>query len=258
MDLQAPTEKTTLLLASQQNHGKEFLKPSDQRFFSQSEEDAIYLHTIFGAIAFTTLLAVPTEHLGLSLWVLVFVWYVAIFVVAHRKKHSEWMQMMRFIIPLCICFIFPDGFLVEYLHTIVFPDMGVWTIYGVPSFMPFMWAIPIFLSILFGRGLEERGVGIVNTSLGAGGVAFVIFAGSEEILTQIPIWSAVETVTKIGNMAVYVLVPEFCLGVTASLMYRFSRHFSLLVQIFAAFLTMCVYLGNLIVWNMIIEGPSKL
>ena len=232
------------------------LHTNRQPSISESEKDAISFHIIFGVIALTVLLTIPPERLGLPIWMLVIGWHLAIFSTAYKKNHHEWLQMMKFITPLCTFFIFPDGCLATYLQTIVFPNtMGVGQIYNVTSFMPFMWAIPIFITILVGCGMEQRGVGIINAATSAGFVACLIFTASEDFLTRIPIWYATDKVTTFGNVAIYVVFPEFCLGFTSFCMYRYSRRYSLFgMHIVTAFMVMCMYLGNLVVCFMIIDG----
>ena len=67
--------------------------------------------------------------------------------------------------------------------------------------MSFMWAIPLFISTMVGRGLERRGAGPYKSAIGAGFIGFVIFLASEVILTMIPLWQHAEgSCTIIGNV----------------------------------------------------------
>lgn len=226
-----------------------------QHFLSQSERDAINLYIVFGITALVTIITSPSESLGLRIWTIVVGWYAAIITTAIRRKHSDWLRMLKFLVPLCIFFVFPDGFLATNLQTLEFPDMGVGQVYQVTSFMPLMWAIPLFVVILVGKGTEDRGASTGHAAFSAGLSALVVFLVAEELLTRIPIWHALNC-TTIGHIAIYVLFPEFCLGPTAFLMYKFSQ-FSFLAQIFGAFGIMIMYLGNLVVCFMIIDGGTS-
>ena len=228
----------------------------------RSELDAIIFHLTFGIIALITVITSPLESeiaLGLRIWVLLIGYHASITLVALRRQHRDWLIMMKFLVPLSIFMILPDGFLAIGLKTIVFPDMGVGQIFNVTSFMSFMWVIPLFISTTVGRGMEARGVGIFRAALGAGLSGLIIFLGSEEILTRIPIWYPLGNCLKIGHAAIYVLPPEFFIGVIAFLACRhclsqpYSDQVSFPLQIFAAFMIMSMYLGNLIICFMVID-----
>jgi hypothetical protein len=222
-----------------------------------SEKDAIALHGAFFVIAFITVIISPFESLGVSIWSLIIGWYTSIIVIACQRNHRDWILLLKMLVPLSIFFSFPDGYLASGLGTILFPDMGVGRIFQVTSFMPFMWAIPLFISTMVGRGLETRGAGLYKASIGAGFIGFVIFLASEMILTRIPIWHPVEgSCTNIGNAAIYVLFPEFCLGLMTFLAFHHLSGGPYLLQVFAAFMVMCMYLGNLIVCFMIVDGDK--
>lgn len=230
------------------------MKGVSRRSVHDSEKDAIAFHAAFG-VAAAVGIALPGKHLGLRIWGLVIGYHVAIVKVATQRMHRDWLVALQFIFPLSVIMILPDGYLATGLRTLVFPDMGVGQIYGVTSFMSFMWTIPLFASTMVGRGFESRGFGISGCALGAGLSALCLFLGSEEILTRIPIWYATENATKkIGNVALYVIIPEFLIGVLTFLACRLciSRQVPKHLQIFGAFLIMSNYLGNLVLCYMIL------
>lgn len=226
-----------------------------------SESDAIIFHLGFAAIAVLAISLSPKSFLGVVVTALVVCWYIGIISVAILRNHKEWLGLLRFLFILCICFIFPDGFLAKGLNTIYFPDYGVGKIYEVSIFMPFMWAIPLFLSTLLGQGFHLRQTnGEFSSALIAGAFGLFIFAASEEILTSIPLWNA-QNCKTIGNVAMYVLFPEFCLPVVTFLVWNYLlkrknefQPISLGGEILAAFLIMCSYLGNLVACYMVFDG----
>lgn len=173
--------------------------------------------------------------------------------------------MLRALVPISLLMVLPDGYLTTELKTVAFEDMHVGQIFKVSTFMSFMWTIPLFISTMVGRGLESRGFGIVRATIGAGLAALLIFIGSEELLTRIPIWHALEgSCTKVGNVALYVLFPEACLGMVVFLWCRYclmeshTSHIPLSLQLFGAILIVSMYLGNMIVCFRIIDGHINL
>mmetsp|Transcript_10684 Transcript_10684/g.14410 ORF Transcript_10684/g.14410 Transcript_10684/m.14410 type:complete len:291 (+) Transcript_10684:69-941(+) len=241
---------------------------------AHSEKDAIVLHAAFLVTAFASIMvflhindkeacndaASSSSGLGILIWCLVISWYALIISIAILQQNKDWLHLLQFLFPNCIFFIFPDGFLAKVLDSIHFPDMGVGRIMDVTSFMPFMWAIPLFMTTMVGRALDYRGYGTYRAALGAGIAGLVVMGGSEAILTQIPIWHATHC-TMVGPVALYTLFPEACLGMTTFLGWKFFSNnvnaigiSSLIVHLFILFMVMCMYLGNLIVCYMIIEG----
>lgn len=229
---------------------------------NKSEQDAIVLHVAFSIVASVTIITSPRDDLGLRIWSLIIGWYTSIIFTAHQRNHTHWLHIVKFLLLICICFIFPDGFLVKGLKTLWFPDMGVGQIFGVTSFMPFMWAIPLFISTLVGIGMEDRGAGIDQAAISAGIMGLILMGGSEGVLTRIPVWHVLDNnCSTMGHyIAIYVLFPEFCLGMCTYLGWKYIRlehgRVSFLRWFSVAFLIMCVYLGNLIVCFMIIDGDK--
>mmetsp|Transcript_8710 Transcript_8710/g.16218 ORF Transcript_8710/g.16218 Transcript_8710/m.16218 type:complete len:261 (+) Transcript_8710:195-977(+) len=229
----------------------------------KSEHDAILLHILFTITATVALITSPQEDLGLRIWSLIIGWYTSVLFIALQRNHTHWLEILNFLILLCGCFIFPDGFLTQGLKTISFPDMNVGQIYGVTSFMPLMWAIPLFISKLVGYGMKDRGYDMHQSALGAGLMGLILMGGSEVILTRIPIWHALDnSCTSIigGHVAIYVLFPEFCLGGCTFLGLEYigsqQEGVPLIGRFAAAFMIMCMYLGNLIVCFMIVDGEK--
>jgi hypothetical protein len=68
----------------------------------------------------------------------------------------------------------------------------------------------------------------------------------------IPSWSAVN-VTLIGHIAVYLLVPEIILGLSAYLAYETIKTHSHWLKIPAAFLIMVLYTGGLSIFYFLVE-----
>lgn len=243
---------------------------------NRSEKDAILFHLAFGAVALVVIALpagllgqkiAPSYSLGLRIWALLVGYHAALVWISFRRLHQNWLLTMRLLVPLGMFLIIPDGFLVAGLKTLVYTDMGVGKIFHVSSFMGLMWPIPLFVCTLVGRGLEARGYGYFQAAAGAGLSGLCIFYGAEEILTRIPIWYAVEgSCTFLGhsNVAIYVLFPEFLLSMVTFMACRYSLwqyHQSsqlvpMYITICGAFLIMTIYLGNLVVSFVMIDGDK--
>jgi hypothetical protein len=88
-------------------------------------------------------------------------------------------------------------------------------------------------------------------------LSLVIFTLAEATLWAVPVWHARE-VALLGHVAVYLLVPETLLGVSAWLAWRKTRDAGPAAQILAAAVVMVLYLGNCALWWFLLESPSSL
>lgn len=217
---------------------------------STSEKHAIYFHLIFGGLAALVLSLPLPLATGFRIWGLVIGYHLAFLGVAARWEHRDWLIIWRFLLPLSVMMVLPDGYLATELGTIVFPDMGAGQIFQVSSFMAGMWAIPLFLVVMVGRGVLKRR-NMVAATISAGITALIIIGGSEVVLTRIPVWYA-QGVTMVGGVALYVLIPEVMLGATTFWAFQHLGARSLWIRLFAAFAIMCMYLGALVVNFMLI------
>ena len=81
-------------------------------------------------------------------------------------------------------------------------------------------------------------------------VTLLIFGLSEQFLTIS--WYA-QNVTMVGNIAVYILIPEVILGLTTFWMYNQVRAKSLHWYVIGAYFVMIIYLGNSAFFYFLIE-----
>lgn len=235
---------------------------------TNSEKDAILFHLVFGITSVLVLASSPSLEprirVGFQIWALVIGYHGSIVWVALRRLHGDWLRILRILVPVSVLMVLPDGYLATGLKTIAFEDMRVGQIFKVTSFMSFMWTIPLFVSTMVGRGLESRGFCVFKATIGAGLSALAIFVVSEELLPRIPIWYALENCRKVGNVAIYVLFPEFSLGAVVYLWCRYrlslsyTSQITVSAQIFGAYMIMSMYLGNLVVCFMVIDGHENI
>jgi hypothetical protein len=161
-----------------------------------------------------------------------------------RDSLAAW----RFLLPLSVFMVLPDAFLAAHLRVLVFPDTGAPFVGPVPLFMAGLWVIPLFIVLKAG---ERWGAG------GAALLSLVIFTLAEATLWAVPVWHA-RDVALLGHVAVYLLVPETVLGVSAWLAWRKTRDAGPAAQILAAAVVMVFYLGNCALWWFLLESPSSL
>lgn len=161
-------------------------------------------------------------------------------------------QIWKFLLPLSILMVFPDWFLSAVLKILVFPEDGFYKIGTVSGYMAGLWSIPLFFTVYTGLKLEERSVSIIGTCFWVGILSLAIFGGSEATLWTLGSWYA--TGVKMWNhIALYVLIPELILGVTAYLAYQGFHESPFLFRLGIQFLIMILYLGNLGFFYLLIE-----
>lgn len=160
--------------------------------------------------------------------------------------HSRWLDILAFAIPLSILQVFPDWFLSARAGTLQFLDDGSPRIGTVPLFMAGLWTLPVFLSVFTAVRARKRWPALsrMMASLLGGFCAFAIFAGSEVVLTRIPLWTAQNT-TVVAGAALYVLPAELILAVFAVHAYFLCETQPWLFRWFYAATTTLVYTGAL-------------
>ena len=84
-------------------------------------------------------------------------------------------------------------------------------------------------------------------------MSLLIFGGSEATLWMLDSWSAVNLVGLIGNVAIYILIPEIILGLSTYICFMFLRDKSVWLRLLAAFGIMVFYIGNASFFYFIIE-----
>jgi len=114
-----------------------------------------------------------------------------------------------------------------------------------------MWTIPLFIIVFLGRRVAAQGAR--NVALMAVAVASVLlFVGSEATLWIILIWRA-RDVTMAAHVAVYLIVPEIILGLSAFLAFESSLHRSIWHKLSGAFAVMLIYLEGLSLIYLVVE-----
>ncbi len=111
-----------------------------------------------------------------------------------------------------------------------------------------LWTIPLFM-ILLGNRVQKR-LNVKYAYLTVGISALLVFGLSEQFLDFL--WYA-QDVTRIGNIAVYILIPEIILGLSAYWIYLHLQDTLIFQKIFCIFQVMVLYLGNAAFFYYLVE-----
>ena len=214
-----------------------------------TERDAILVHLLFVVVCAIVLLIPIPLLIGPRLLILVAFYNVMIPVTGLWRKHPEWLNLWLFVFPLSLLMLFPDWFLVDPLGVLVFNPDGFPNIGPVTGYMLLLWAIPLFLVTFIGLRVTERR----TETLAYGVVALLsllIFLGAEAGLTFV--WHA-QNVILIGNVAVYIIIPEIILGLSTFWMYQQIKAKPHWWKLIGAFVIMLLYLGSACFFHLLIN-----
>ncbi len=209
-------------------------------FLTQEELDAVITHLLFSILC-VIILWIPIEiSQGLRISFLVMTYIISIPLVGVYRNHP-WTQMWLFSVILSVFQFFPDLFLVAQLNIIVFPEDGfIRVLDSVSIYMFGLWTIPFFLILFLGIRVQSR-FSKNYAIISVGVFSLLVFGLSEQFLNFL--WYA-ENVTKLGNIALYIIIPEIILGISAYWMYLRLRETNIFYKIFSIFQVMVLYLGN--------------
>ena len=222
-----------------------------QKITHSSETQVFCLHLAFTVICMAVLLAPVPVAFGIRMLILVIVYNLMNPIWGARRRDSGWVDIWRFALILSLFQVFPDWFLSAELNILVFPDDGAFKIGRVSGYMAGLWAIPVFLIVFIAERVRLR-YSARAAYMAAGAVAFILFAGSEQGTAVLPMWHPIN-VTMIGQTAIYIVIPEIILGVSAFYAFQQVKFQSGWRKIIAAFLVMQLYLGSAALFYFIIE-----
>ncbi len=215
------------------------------------ERDVILLHLIYTVVCVTVLMLPLEIVVGLKMLILVMLYNIVTPLVAIRYPKTEWYYIWIFALLISFFQVIPDWFLSAQLGVLVFPDDGFIKIGDVSAYMAGLWTIPLLLIIFIGKRIQirfSRSAAIWTVAISS----LLIFAASEETMWMIPSWYAVN-VTMIGHIAVYLIIPEIILGLSAFFAYETLQQRSHWIKLPAAFLIMVLYTGSLSVFYFLIQ-----
>lgn len=214
-------------------------------------KDLLIVHLVF-AISCVPVLIMPIA-IGIKLFILVTFYNVLIPLFSYWRGYDNWIKIWLYAFILSIFQIWPDWFLADQLGTIAFPlNDGIFHIGPVSGYMAGLWAIPFFIIVFIGQRIQERkakNYGYLAVAL----ISFLIFAIAEETLWSLGSWKAQNVVVMIDHMAVYILVPEIILGLSAYYFYEIIQDKPHWYKIPATFIVMMLYVGTAASFYFLIE-----
>ncbi|HRI26563.1 MAG TPA: hypothetical protein PK239_04070 [Chitinophagales bacterium] len=212
--------------------------------------------TLFHAaftVACLIVLPLPGAAIGIKLLALTLLYHVCFPWIAYRKQDIMWRQLWQFYLPFGIFNIFPDWFLSAHLQTLYYPDTeGVFKIGTIGGYMPFLWFIPMFV-VTYIALMAEKKYGQPAALLHLMGIGLVIFGASEHGFKLLGSWHAQNVHFLIGNAAVYVLLAEAVLLLSAFYLFKLIAPHSAGVKALAAFWLMLLYMGSLVFFYFLVE-----
>lgn len=177
----------------------------------------VVFHGVFALIALALLL-VPVGQTGVKVLALVIGYNIALPVVARTAGDRTLWRMWAVLAPMSVLMVLPDWFLGAVLGSIRFPDTGSPFIGTMPIFMAGMWTIALLPICMLARDVEDaRGPRAAFLTAGVAGLA--LFIAAELLAPAMPLWEPLG-VTKVGGVALYVLLPELALCVAAYALVR--------------------------------------
>jgi hypothetical protein len=215
------------------------------------ERDALVIHILFSVLCAIVLIIPVDIKIGIRMLILVVVYNLAMPVFGLLRRYDEWVNLWLFAFILSSFQVWPDWFLSAQLGVLVFHEDGLIKIGSVSSYMAGLWTIPLFIIVFIGQRIEER----YSRSSAYWVVALtslVIFGGSEQTMWKIPAWYA-QNVTMIGHVAIYIIIPEIILGLTAYGCYELIKARRCWLMVPAAFMVMQLYLGSAAFFYFFIE-----
>ena len=209
---------------------------------TKNEKAALMVHGIFTVLCVAVLAAPVAFPPGQRLTFLVSFYLVTMLFIGFLIKDVEWLKLLGFCFILSLFQVFPDWFLSAQLDILVFPEDGFPKIGTVSGYMAGLWTIPLFIIIFVGSRVKARfteKAALITVAA----ASLLIFGVSEEMVWMIPSWYA-KNVTVLGHTALYILIPEMLLGLSAYMAYEKAKSGTLLKQGLAAFFVMTLYIGN--------------
>lgn len=174
------------------------------------ERDLLAFHLAFAAIAAGALAIRGEVPVGVVITTLVVAYHLASVGLARVRGHRRWLRWWWFGAVLSLLMVLPDAFLADGLGVLAFPSDGVPDLGPVTLHMAGLWTIPTVVIVAVTDAVAHRR-GHRSAVVAAVATAAVVFIGAEAVLTRLPVWEAVG-VTTVGNVAVYIVLPELLLG----------------------------------------------
>ncbi|MBD3407439.1 MAG: hypothetical protein GF411_15080 [Candidatus Lokiarchaeota archaeon] len=213
--------------------------------------DLLVLHGLFAIFAAVALILPIGIDIGPRLFFLVVAYNLMIPIGGYYWGHRDWIALWSFSFLVSLFMIFPDWFLASELEVLVFPADGLFKIGPVSGYMAGLWTIPIFTIVFIGRQIQKKH-SYMMSYLVVAILSLFIFVSAEATMWMLPSWYA-QNVAMIGPVAIYIILPEVILGITAHVAYDIVIERSVFAYVLAAFSVMVIYMGNTSFFHLLIE-----
>ncbi|MFX0038386.1 MAG: DUF6989 domain-containing protein [Promethearchaeota archaeon] len=204
--------------------------------------DLIIIHLVFALICIIVIIIPFTNYMGIKLFLLVVIYNIILPVFGYLRKHFEWINIWVFVFLISLFQIWPDWFLSAELGILVFPEDGFLKIGTVSLYMAGLWTIPLFLITLAGLKMQEHFSKLI-TYVSIGIISLLIFGIAEQSMWILQSWYP-QNVYVIGNLAIYIIIPEIILGVSTYFSFIIIREKNHILKIPISFIIMILYLGT--------------
>ncbi|MDF1538977.1 MAG: hypothetical protein P1Q69_08740, partial [Candidatus Thorarchaeota archaeon] len=191
-----------------------------EKFKENQILDLILMHIVFAIPTALILIIFQDVAIGARLLIVVVLYNILLPVWAHLRDHKDWLEIWLFVLPLSILMVFPDWYLASQLQALSFPPDGFPMIGAVPFYMAGLWAIPLFLIVFTGLLFKEKGTPMTYLTIII--MSLLLFGGSEATLWMLGSWYA-HDVFMIGNVALYIIIPELILGLSTYIGFLMVR-----------------------------------
>ncbi len=223
---------------------------------SPSERHAVYFHSAFTALAVLVLVAPIPLSMGWRMFLLLVGYIFGLPLLGRRLGHERWGDLWTFVFPLSVLQVLPDWFMLSVLGSLVFPDTGFPFIGTVGAYMALMWSIPMWVILFTVWRLRKRSTPLSAYVL-AVVLTIVIFGIAEATLWVIPIWHAAPHILAPLYVAIYVIIGEVFLGVSAWYAYQTVADRRIPAKVVGALAVMLIYLGSIAVAYLLIEHELR-
>ncbi|MEI2583708.1 DUF6989 domain-containing protein [Scytonema sp. PRP1] len=223
----------------------------DRQLIENKERNILILHIAFAALCVVILMVPLGLPIGIRLFALVVIYNLAIPGIGLWLKHNDWVDLWLFVFPFSLFMVLPDWFLCSGLGVLVYPEDSFIKIGPIPVYMAFMWTIPLILIILAGKQVQKH-ISQRTAYICVATVSLLIFGVAEQTMWALPSWSS-QNVMIINHWAVYLVIPEMLLGLSAYIAYEKIKYKTILKKAMTAFLIMLLFWFNLVFFYFFVE-----
>ena len=218
----------------------------DRQLIVSEYRDILILHAAFAALCIAVLMIPLGISLGVRLFVLVFIYNLAVPGIGTLLGHEDWVDLQLFLLPLGFFILIAESLFCNQLGILQYPEDGFLKIGSVSAYMALMWVIPLFIIVFIGQQVKIHYSQMTSLTAVAA-LSLLIFGVSEQIMWVLPV--GVWNVKRIW----YFLLPEMFLSISTYACYGVVQYKSILTKMSLAFVTMLFYFSNVVFFYFLVE-----